>query len=90
MRRTSVKLFVMMVILILSSCGKAPKDYSMQALEAGMQTEKESPEKQYEFLLDFYKNSDDIDVLRTATSYMLQLDRDKTVSLLKDKAEKKS
>lgn len=88
MKKTFLKLLVMMIILTLFSCGKAPKDYSMSALEAGMQTERESPEKTYEFLLDFYKNSEDIDVLRTATSNMLQLDRDKTVSLLKEKAEK--
>ncbi|MBN2858525.1 MAG: TlpA family protein disulfide reductase, partial [Candidatus Delongbacteria bacterium] len=88
MKKTSLKLFVMMIILTLFSCGKSPKDYSMQAFEAGMQTEKESPEKAYEFFLDFYKNSDDIDVLRISTSNMLQIDREKTVSVLKERAEK--
>lgn len=88
MKRTILKLFVMMIILTLFSCGNSPRDYSMQALETGMQTAKESPEKAYDFFLDFYKNSDDIDVLRTSTSNMLQLDRDKTIGILKEKAEK--
>ena len=90
MKRTFLELFVTIIILTLFSCGKTPKDYSMQALESGMQTEKESPEQQYEFFHDFYRNSNEIDVLRIATSNMLQLDRDKTIILLKERANKNS
>ncbi len=89
MRKIKFVILLMTAIMLITACtqDKSAK-YSQAAFEDGMKLNQQDPVKMYEFCLDFYNNATDIDVLRNATTFMAQADSEKTVALLKDKAEK--
>ncbi len=88
MKKIALCLITVMILITVISCGKTEEKYSMQAFEEGMKINQQDPAKLYALCLDFYKNSKDMDILRNATSNMAQLDNEKTMSILKENADK--